>query len=54
MTAQGLSLALASLQQPFSPKGIVWDSCPGPRPVVTIPKGLVLCIINWLSRFVAK
>ena len=21
------------------------------RPVVTIPRGLVLCIINWLSRF---
>ena len=30
--------------------GLVWDSCPGPRPVVTIPKGLVLCAINWLSR----
>ena len=23
---------------------------PGPRPRVTIPKGLVLCIINWMSR----
>ena len=35
---------------PLHPKGIVWDSCPGPRPHVTIPKGLVLCIINWMSR----
>jgi len=50
MTAQGLSLALASQEIPFKPAGIVWDSCPGPRPVVTIPRGLVLCIINWLSR----
>ena len=47
---QGLTIASALKDRPLNPRGLVWDSCPGPRPRVTIPKGLVLCIINWLSR----
>ena len=47
---QGLTIASALQDSPLNPRGLVWDSCPGPRPHVTIPKGLVLCIINWLSR----
>ena len=50
MCFQGLNIATFSQGFPLTPRGVVWDSCPGPRPVVTIPKGLVLCIINWLSR----
>jgi len=50
MTFQGLSIASMIHGAPFYPQGIVWDSCPGPRPKVTIPRGMVLCIINWLSR----
>ena len=47
---QGLTIASALQDSPLNPRGLVWDSCPGPRPHVTIPKGLVLCLINWLSR----
>ena len=50
MSFQGLSIASLVHGAPFYPQGIVWDSCPGPRPKVTIPRGLVLCVINWLSR----
>ena len=50
MSFQGLNIATFSQGFPLTPRGVVWDSCPGPRPVVTIPKGLVLCIINWMSR----
>ena len=42
--------ACAQHGAPLYPVGLVWDSCPGPRPVVTLPRGLVLCLINWLSR----
>ena len=47
---QGLTIASALRGSPLCPRGLVWDSCPGPRPLVTIPRGLVLCTINWLSR----
>merc|ERR1719411_1792739 len=50
MSFQGLTIASALQGSPLNPRGLVWDSCPGPRPHVTIPKGLVLCVINWLSR----
>jgi len=50
MSFQGLSISTSMQDASFLPSGIVWDSCPGPRPRVTIPKGLVLCIINWMSR----
>lgn len=47
---QGLTIACEALGHNLSPDGIVWDSCPGPRPTVTIPRGLLLCAINWFSR----
>lgn len=50
MTFQGLHRSAITNKSPLPISGIVWDSCPGPRPVVTIPKGFVLCAINWLSR----
>ena len=50
MSFQGLSIASVIQGAPLYPQGIVWDSCPGPRPHVTIPRGLILCIINWMSR----
>ena len=50
MTFQGLSIASITHGAPFYPQGIVWDSCPGPRPKVTLTRGLILCIINWMSR----
>eukprot|EP00092_Neocalanus_flemingeri_P032431 GFUD01035272.1.p1 GENE.GFUD01035272.1~~GFUD01035272.1.p1 ORF type:complete len:333 (-),score=52.26 GFUD01035272.1:207-1205(-) len=50
MCFQGLSISSVINGFPLHPHGIVWDSCPGPRPHVTIPRGLVLCIINWMSR----
>ena len=34
MTFQGLSIASMIHGAPFYPQGIVWDSCPGPRPKV--------------------
>jgi len=50
MCFQGLEISASIQGYTLQPCGIVWDSCPGPRPHVTIPRGLVLCIINWMSR----
>merc|ERR1719402_2076726 len=50
MSFQGLHLHCQQTGSALSPAGVVWDSCVAERPVVTIPKGLVLCAINWLAR----
>jgi len=50
MTFQGLSVAADLRGDPFNPSAIVWDSCPGPYPIVTLPRTVVLTAINWLAR----
>ena len=50
LTFQGLTIAAEVKDKDFKPSGIVWDSCLGPRPKVTIPRTMILTAINWLSR----
>merc|ERR1711936_118251 len=50
MCFQGISISSSIHGFPLHPLGIVWDSCPGPRPHVTIPRGMILSAINWMSR----
>jgi len=45
MCYQGLDLATAG--QRLDIRGVVWDSCPGPRPVITIPCVAALLAVNW-------
>merc|ERR1712032_475980 len=28
-------------------RGVIWDSCPGPRPEITIPRVAALLAVNW-------
>merc|ERR1712108_45356 len=28
-------------------RGVVWDSCPGPRPEITVPRVAALLAVNW-------
>jgi len=50
LSFQGLSIAASFAGSDFKPAGIIWDSCPGPRPHVTMPRMVVLTAINWLAR----
>jgi len=44
MAYQGLTLATGSA---LDVRGVVWDSCPGPRPKITVPRVTALLIVNW-------
>jgi len=45
---QGLSLALARQGAELDIRGVVWDSCPGPCPEVTLPRIMAILIVNWV------
>jgi len=45
---QGLSVALAERGVSLDLRGVVWDSCPGPYPEVTIPNLAALLAIKWV------
>jgi len=44
MCYQGLQLATRGK---LDVRGVVWDSCPGPRPEITIPRVAALLAVNW-------
>lgn len=44
MCYQGLQLATRGK---LDVRGVVWDSCPGPRPEITVPRVAALLAVNW-------
>ena len=47
---QGLQLATRGK---LDVRGVVWDSCPGPRPEITIPRFLMVALVfnwNWVTN----
>lgn len=45
MCYQGLDLSTRAARLDI--RGVVWDSCPGPRPEITIPRVAALLAVNW-------
>ena len=48
-SSQGLQLATRGK---LDVRGVVWDSCPGPRPEITIPRFLMVALVfnwNWVT-----
>ena len=50
MCYQGMDSASkqSSKMKRLNIRGVVWDSCPGPRPEVTLPRVMALLIVNWM------
>ena len=49
-SSQGLQLATRGK---LDVRGVVWDSCPGPRPEITIPRFLMVALVfnwNWVTN----
>jgi len=45
MCYQGMDIATKSSRLDI--RGVVWDSCPGPRPEITLPRVAALLAVNW-------
>jgi len=50
MCYQGMEVARkqSSKVKGINIRGVVWDSCCGPRPEVTVPRVIALLIVNWM------
>lgn len=46
MCYQGLDHVLQKHEEQLDIKGVVWDSCPGPRPEMTLPRVAALIAVN--------
>ena len=44
MCYQGI---MVSKQKRINVRGVVWDSCPGPRPEITVSRVAALLLVNW-------
>jgi len=50
MCYQGMILSNknSSMMKRINIRGVVWDSCPGPRPEVTVSRVAALLVVNWM------
>jgi len=51
MCYQGMDIASTQSKKLLNVKGVLWDSCPGPYPEVTLPRVVAFLIVNWMCCY---